>query len=157
LHGRERLYGEIATAAFSGWKTHVEDIMVRIIAVLFAAAVLGGAAQAMAVEQNVRTCALTRGIECIPDEGCVEWTMQEMALPRFVRIDLRSKTITSLDKEVDRTTKIATVERLGGITVLHGTELRGWSIVLGEESGALTLSASGDSEAFIVFGSCITP
>ena len=131
--------------------------MVRIIAVLLAAAVFGGAAQAMAAEQNVLTCALTRGIECIPDEVCMEWTMQEMALPRFVRIDLKSKTITSLDKEVNRTSQIATVDRLEGLTVLHGTELRGWSIVLGEDSGALTLSASGDSEAFIVFGSCITP
>ena len=131
--------------------------MVRIIAVLLAVAAFGGAAQAMAAEQNVRTCALTRGIECIPDESCVEWTMQDMALPRFVRIDLKSKTITSLDKEVDRATKIATVERLEGLTVLHGTELRGWSIALGEDSGALTLSASGDNEAFIVFGSCIAP
>lgn len=131
--------------------------MVRIIAVFLAAALFGGAAQAMAAEQNVRTCALTRGVQCIPDEACIEMTIQEMALPRFVRIDLKSKTITSLDKEVDRTSRIATVDRLEGLTVLHGTELRGWSIVLGEDSGALTLSASGDSEGFIVFGSCITP
>ena len=80
-----------------------------------------------------------------------------MALPRFVRIDLKSNTITSLDKDIARTTKIASVERLEGLTVMHGTELRGWTIALAEQTGALTLSAAGESEAFIVFGSCITP
>ncbi len=131
--------------------------MARIIAVVLAAAILGCAAQVMAADQNVRTCALVRGYECIPDEGCMEWTMEDMALPRFVKIDLKAKTITSLDKDVSRTTKIATVERFEGLTVLHGTELRGWSIALGEDSGQLALSAAGDGEAFVVFGSCIVP
>ena len=131
--------------------------MARISAVLLAITIVFGAVRVMAAEGDIRTCALTKGIECVPDEGCVEWTMQEMALPRFVRIDLKAKTITSLDKDVNRTTKIATVERLEGLTVLHGTELRGWSIALGENSGDLALSASGDGEAFVVFGSCVTP
>jgi hypothetical protein len=74
-----------------------------------------------------------------------------------VRVDLASKTITSLDKEMERTTKIATVERLEGVVVLHGTEVRGWSITLGEESGNLSLSASGDGESFVAFGSCMKP
>jgi hypothetical protein len=39
---------------------------------------------------------------------------------------------------------------------MHGTEVRGWSISLGEDSGNLTLSASGDGEGFIVFGFCTT-
>jgi len=130
--------------------------MARIIAFVLAAAMLAGATQVAAADVKVRTCALTKGIECIPDEACVEWTMQEMGLPRFVRIDLDAKTITSLDKEIARTSKIATVDRLERLTVLHGTELRGWSAALGD-SGALTLSASGDAEGFIVFGNCISP
>jgi hypothetical protein len=131
--------------------------MARISAVVLAITIIFGAVQVMAAGGDIRTCALTRAIECIPDEGCVEWTIQEIDLPRFVRIDLKSKTITSLDKDVARTTKIASVERLEGLTVLHGTELRGWSIGLGENSGTLTLTASGESEGFIVFGSCMNP
>jgi hypothetical protein len=38
---------------------------------------------------------------------------------------------------------------------MHGTELRGWSMALGEDSGNLTLSASGDGEGFVVFGVCL--
>jgi hypothetical protein len=131
--------------------------MARIFALLLAVTLLCGAVEVMAADGDIRTCALTRGIECIPNEGCIEWTMQEMSLPRFVRIDLKSKTITSLDKEIARITKIASVERQEGLTVLHGTEKRGWSIVLGDDSGDLTMSASGESEGFIVFGSCLVP
>ncbi len=131
--------------------------MARISASMLAVIILLVTAQVMAADGDVRTCALTKGIECVPDEGCVEWTMQEMALPRFVRIDLASKTITSLDKEITRTSKIDSVERKEGLVILHGTEQRGWSLVLAEDSGDLTLTASGDSEGFIVFGSCINP
>jgi hypothetical protein len=119
--------------------------------------ILSGASVAMAADGDIRTCALTKGIECAADEGCSEWTIQEMGLPRFVRIDLNAKTITSLDREVTRNSKIASVERPEGLVVLHGTEQRGWSMALGEDSGALTLTASGDNEGFIVFGSCMNP
>ena len=132
--------------------------MARISALVIAVTVFFGVLPVMAAQDgDVRTCALTRGIECITDEGCVEWTMQEMALPRFVRIDLKAKTITSLDKDLPRTTQINSLDRLEGAIVLHGTEMRGWSITLGEDSGELTLAASGDGEGFIVFGSCMIP
>jgi hypothetical protein len=79
-----------------------------------------------------------------------------MAIRRFVRIDLKNKTITSRDKAVVRNSKIETVDRLERLIVLHGTEMRGWSIALGEDTGNLTLSASGDGEGFIAFGFCAT-
>ena len=131
--------------------------MARFTALFFATAILIGAAQAAVADENIRTCALTRAFECTPDDGCQESTISEMGLPRFVRIDLKNKTITSLDKNISRTTKIAAVERLERITVLHGVELRGWSITLGNDSGSFALSASGDDEAFVVFGSCMNP
>ncbi|BCS52873.1 hypothetical protein [Geobacter sp. SVR] len=139
--------------------------MARISAVLLAIVVLFGAVEVMAAEKdkdkdkdrNVFVCALSRTVECVSDEGCVETTVQEMVLPRFVRIDLNAKSITSLDKEVDRTTRISSVERLNGLIVLHGTEQRGWSVAIGENSGNVTLTASGDGDGFVVFGSCINP
>jgi hypothetical protein len=115
---------------------------------------VGAGGVCTAAEDNV-ICTLTRANECSPEDGCVQVPVDAMALPRFVRIDLTSKTITSLDKEIPRITQIATVDRLDGMTVLHGTELRGWSMALGEESGNLTLSASGDGEGFVVFGVCM--
>jgi hypothetical protein len=134
-----------------------EDVMARISALLLAAALVLMAVQARAADGDIRTCALVKAIECLPDEGCAEYTMHDVDLPRFVRIDLKSKIISSLDKEVEHTSKIASVDRPQGVTVLHGTEQRGWSISVGENSGDLTLAASGDGEGFIVFGYCITP
>jgi hypothetical protein len=85
----------------------------------------------------------------------MEVTLGEMQLPRFVRIDLTSRTITSLDREIQRITKIESVETQKDAIVMHGTELRGWSMTLGKETGGLSLSASGDGEGFIVFGNCL--
>jgi len=112
---------------------------------------------ALAAQGEVRTCALSQGLECLPGEGCQEWTMEDLSLPRFVRVDLKARTMTSLDKEFPRSTKIVSVESLEGMTVLHGTEQRGWSMAIDDNSGDFTLSASGSGVAFVVFGSCLTP
>lgn len=129
--------------------------MARIIAVVLATALLAGAAQVMAAEESVRTCALTRAFQCSPEGGCAEVTLKDMEIPRFVRIDLKEKSISSLDREIKRSTKIEKIDQQQELTVLHGTELRGWSIALARTSGSLTLSASGDGEGFIVFGNCL--
>ncbi|UFS70662.1 hypothetical protein LPW11_00375 [Geomonas sp. RF6] len=128
--------------------------MTKLSTWLIAATVLLATAQAGGADTGW-TCALTRGIQCDPDEGCVDLSPQEMNLPRFVRIDSAAKTMTSLDKQVPRKTKIASVERVSEMTVMHGTELRGWTLALAEDSGDVTLSAAGDGEGFIVFGTCI--
>lgn len=109
-------------------------------------------------EENARICSLSRVFECTMNGKCSELSVEEMALPRFVRIDFAKNAIVSLDNRVKRDdTKIAHVQRLEGLTVLQGVEQRGWSILLGQESGNLTLSAAGDGSGFIVFGSCLTP
>jgi hypothetical protein len=114
------------------------------------------AVPALSAQDNVRICAFTRAYGCSQNHECSEWTIEEMELPRFVRIDLEKNTIISLDKKVKREdTEIDRVEKLEGLTVLQGVELRAWSIALGQESGSLTLSASGDEHGFIVFGSCM--
>jgi hypothetical protein len=130
--------------------------MAKTCALILALALLL-AQNAVAADGDVRTCALNKVLECTPDDGCEEWTAQDVELPRFVRLDLAAKKITSLDKGITRNTSIATVERLSGLTVMHGTELRGWTIALVEDTGDLTLSAAGPSEGIVVFGSCMTP
>ena len=116
--------------------------MTRYITALFALMILFGSGSVCSAAEETFTCALTRAYDCFPDEGCKEWSLDDMALPRFVRIDLKGRTITSLDKTIQ-------------MVVLHGTELRGWSMALGEESGDLSLSVAGDGEGFIVFGKCM--
>jgi hypothetical protein len=134
-------------------------MMIRFFAVLFAVSVLSVSLHVRVAEgeDTIRTCALTKAYECTPDDGCREWPVQDLALPRFIRIDMKAKTIKSLDRDVDRESRFREVERPEGMLVMHGTETRGWSMALGEESDDLTLSASGDGESFVVFGSCMSP
>lgn len=107
--------------------------------------------------ETSRTCALTKAFECTVVDGCREASVREMALPQFIRIDLKARIIKSLDKNVARVTSFKDSDNLDDMLVLHGTEKRGWSMAVGEKSGDLTLSASGDGESFVVFGSCISP
>jgi hypothetical protein len=129
--------------------------MTKYIMALCALMLLVGTGSVCTAAEDSIICTLTRANDCSPEDGCIQVSVDDMGLPRFVRIDLKSKTITSLDKVIPRSTEIATIDRLEGMTVMHGTELRGWSMALGEDSGNLTLSASGDGEGFVVFGVCL--
>jgi len=132
--------------------------MKKMIAVIFFATMLLGAAQVFAAGSDVRICALTKVFDCHRDEGCKEVSLAEMDLPRFVKIDLGAKAIASLDKQVRRPdTTFTAIERLEGMIVLHGVDARGWSMAISEGSGGLTVTASGEDEGFVVFGNCITP
>ncbi len=132
--------------------------MKRFVSTLFVAAFLSIAAQALAAEETSRICAFTRAVECTIYEGCMEWSLQEMNLPRFIKIDFGAKTIKSLDKSIQREdTKISTIEQLGGVTIMQGIEQRGWSMELENDDGALTLTASGEEHGFVIFGSCMAP
>jgi hypothetical protein len=130
--------------------------MAKTCALLLALALLAGAHEAVAARGPL-TCALNKVIACSPDSGCDESSAQDAALPRFVRLDIAAKKLVSLDKEVNRTSSISTIEQLSGLTVMHGTDLRGWTLALDEETGDITLSAAGPSEGFVVFGSCMMP
>jgi hypothetical protein len=126
------------------------------ITAFLCAVVLFGTLPASAADDAARTCALTKAFECTSEGGCTELSLRDMALPRFFRVDLTGRTITSLDPNIQRTpTAIAAVERPEGLLILHGAEKRGWSMTLGEQSGALTLSATDEDGGFVVFGSCI--
>ncbi len=132
--------------------------MKRLVITVFAGMFLFIASQALAGEESSRICAYTRVVECTIDEGCLEFSLDEMNLPRFVKIDVTAKTIKSLDKNVRREDiRIGTIEQLGGMTILQGIEQRGWSMELGNEDGSLTLTASGEDHGIVVFGHCLLP
>jgi hypothetical protein len=55
----------------------------------------------------------------------------------------------------ERTTKIENMEHSDGKLILQGTQnSKGWSIVITEITGNMTLSASDDRVGFVVFGAC---
>lgn len=131
--------------------------MAKLMVLLFILGVVAGTVQLASAAESTRTCALIKAFECTNINGCNELSVQEMELPRFILIDLNAGNIRSLDKNIARVTPFKNKDRAENMLILHGAEKRGWSIAIGEETGNLTLSASGDGESFVVFGSCMNP
>jgi hypothetical protein len=100
-------------------------------------------------------CAFTSGAECDSTSGCEGTTAESLGLPQFFRIDFPNNVITGVQGGDGRKTSIRDFQRLDGKLMLQGIEIRGWSMVITEKTGKLTLTASGDDEAFVLFGACI--
>lgn len=110
-------------------------------------------------------CATIQAIECSPDSGCAEVSLESAGLPRFAVIDILKKQIyPTQETGIDRVSAIERIEIVDGKLILQGAEdgiegVRdglGWTMAIVEESGDLVLTASGDGVAFVVFGACTT-
>ena len=101
-------------------------------------------------------CAVVETFECGENGDCQQGTAQSINIPRFLRINFKTKIISGnrVGGEV-LTTKIENMERSDGKLILQGTQNgKGWSMVITETTGNMTLSASDDRIGFVVFGAC---
>jgi hypothetical protein len=103
-------------------------------------------------------------MECTPDNGCRSATIESLDLPRFLKIDLKKKTIGPVSENDSRPDSvIERMERVDGKLMLQGAEdgykaVRdglGWTIAISEGTGRVVMTASGDQVAFVVFGACL--
>jgi hypothetical protein len=109
-------------------------------------------------------CSVVSVIESTIDNGCSEVAPESVALPQFLKVDLEKKIVTpARASDGDRKSVIRRMERMGGKLILQGADegikdVRdsvGWTATISEETGRFVLTASGDEEAFIVYGACI--
>jgi hypothetical protein len=98
-------------------------------------------------------------MECGAGEGCIDTSAESVSIPQFIRIDFEKKTASgTLENGAVREVGIEHMERENGMLVLQGGQQgRGWSVTVGEETGKMTLTASGDRFGFIIFGACTSP
>ena len=98
-------------------------------------------------------------MDCEVDEGCIQTTAEDVNIPQFIRVDFGKKTASgTLENGVVREVGIERMERENGMIVIQGGQQgRGWSATIGEETGKMTLTASGDRFGFIIFGACTSP
>jgi hypothetical protein len=108
-------------------------------------------------------CASTEILECIPGAGCNRVTAQSVDAPQFMRIDFDAKSISSeWQGGGARVSEIERSEVVDGKLMLQGAEdgienVRdglGWTLSIGQESGTMTLTGSGDAVGFVIFGAC---
>lgn len=104
-------------------------------------------------------CASQAANECVAGEHCNHVTPASINLPDFFNIDVKGKVISGPAAK----TPIERVEHLDGKLVLQGADdgvegVRdglGWTMTIDEETGKMSISASGDGFAIVVFGACM--
>jgi hypothetical protein len=101
-------------------------------------------------------CATLETFECAPGLDCVRGNAQSVDIPQFLTINFKKKTISGT--KADGTPRTATIEKktvTDGKLILQGIQNgRGWNMVISEETGKMTLSASDDEAGFMVFCAC---
>lgn len=126
---------------------------------LFLCGASGDSATAAFDGSSPLLCVPIEIMECGAGEGCVEASAETVSIPQFIRIDFQKKTAGgTLESGAIREVVIERMERENGMLVLQGGQQgRGWSVTVGEETGKMTLTASGDRFGFIIFGACTSP
>lgn len=99
-------------------------------------------------------CAILETVQCLPGQECLRGHAENVGLPYFFQIDFQGKRIFTVREGREEETKIERVEQQGGIWILQGIELRGWTITISGVTGKMVLSAAGEAEGFILFGAC---
>ena len=108
-------------------------------------------------------CAPQVAIECGPDGNCEQAMAASVNLPNFFEIDFSDKVLSAVtESEQKRTSKFKSMEFLDNKLFLQGADdgVEGvrdglaWSMSISQDSGRMVITASGESEAFVVFGVC---
>ncbi|MCK4837729.1 MAG: hypothetical protein KAS94_02945 [Desulfobulbaceae bacterium] len=108
-------------------------------------------------------CSTTKAYDCT-SANCLDMLAENLGAPRFFNINFKKKKMIpgSLEKN-QRPTQIERIEKIDGKIILQGAEDGfeavqdglGWSLVIMQSNGNMIFSASGDNQAFIVFGACV--
>jgi hypothetical protein len=101
-------------------------------------------------------CAGIEAFGCDIEYGCIEGTVESMDIPQFVRIDFGNNKISTPEGSKEkRVSVIKNFKRDNGVMILQGIEDgRGWSIIIAEDTGKMTATASQDDVGFVIFGAC---
>lgn len=122
-----------------------------------AALLLTGPALAENIEGVDRVvCASGQAQICLETGDCYEVPPFELAVPDFVVIDVKKKTVSTTEaSDENRSSKVTLVESADGLLLLQGIEnSRAFSFVIHEATGRMTASISRDGLTVTVFGAC---
>lgn len=104
-------------------------------------------------------CATQAVNECVVGEHCEFVSPESVNVPDFLAVDVANMLIESGEQQ----TPIERSESLDGKLVLQGADdgvedVRdglGWTMVIDESSGKMSLTGAGDGFAIVVFGACM--
>ena len=101
-------------------------------------------------------CATIDTVHCESDGSCIQGRARDVNMPHFFRLNFEDMTVRrKIGEEGERTSAIASMKNDEGHLILQGADLgMGWSLLVSAETGQMTVTASDDGVAFIVFGAC---
>jgi hypothetical protein len=96
-------------------------------------------------------CAPVEANDCSAVDGCTKTVPSEVGAPAFLRIDFGQQAIVG----PKRSSPIKLTEKSDRQLVLMGMELGyGWTVVLEQASGGMTVTMTNADGSFVFFGSC---
>jgi hypothetical protein len=101
-------------------------------------------------------CAGVQATECFEGGECGIDLPENLNMPAFIEIDLDAKLLsTTAASGENRTTPITALSREDGSIFLQGHEMgKGFTFVIDEQSGQVTVAIAAQGRAVIVFGNC---
>ena len=103
--------------------------------------------------------------ECLPGQRCRTVTPQSVNLPNFFNVDAGSKMLTGRHNGgIEASTPVERYEHLDGKLILQGgddgiegaADGTGWTMVIDEKIGNMSMTAAGNGYVIVAFGACIT-
>lgn len=101
-------------------------------------------------------CAAGQAQICLETGECYAAALWELAVPDFLLIDTKKRTIeTTKASGLNRSTEVTMFDRSDGLINLQGFERgRAFSFVIHEATGHLTAAIARDGLTVTVFGAC---
>ena len=79
-------------------------------------------------------------------------------VPHFIRVDARKKTLSGERAGVEETTAIDQFVNDQGLLILQGVEQgRGWTMLISEATGRMSMTITASEAGFVMFGACMRP
>jgi hypothetical protein len=109
-------------------------------------------------------CALSDIQECDTANACERVTAEDIAAPRFFRIELAQKTLQGVGPRArDRVSKIESVHQNGDVVFAQGVDdgaksdrgALGWLLALTPADGSMRLTVTGGDTTFVADGECL--
>ena len=101
-------------------------------------------------------CSIFETTVCLPVEGCVHMIPEELNIPRFIRIDTKTRELSTTPASGENRVSVAdSVRRSEGHVILQGFEAgRAYSLLIHEQSGMATYAAAAEGRSVSTFGAC---
>jgi hypothetical protein len=102
--------------------------------------------------------------ECLPAQSCRMVMPQSVNLPNFFNVDTANKVLTGKhDGGIDASTPVERLEHLDGKLILQGgddgiediADGTGWTMVIDENTGKMSMTAAGNGYVVVAFGVCM--